>query len=172
MKNNKGFSLIELIIVIAILTVLTSASIVGFGYLYKTNVKGCLKKINSALIKTQSYTISKSAGGDDIGMKLVYDTDGYYVQYKGIANLSKEMVANSKMKIRYKDTAGNVKFVDSSNPLEIYFERSTGGLQADASGNYVTAIEITNAGTFDDSSPCPCITISKVTGKTEVSMGN
>lgn len=172
MKNNKGFSLIELIIVIAILTVITSASVVGFGYLYKTNVKSCVKKLNGALIKTQSYTTAKSAGNKDIGMKLTCDADGYCVEYKGIATLGKEVIASKKVKIRYKDASGNVLgYVDASHPLEIYFDRSTGGLlPQDTSGNYIKVIEITNASSFDDSGTCPSITISKLTGKTEISV--
>lgn len=172
MKNNKGFSLVELIIAIAILTVITSASIVGFGYLYKTNVKSCVKKLNGALIKTQSYTTAKSAGNRDIGLKITCEADGYCVEYKGVSTLQKEVIASKKIKIRYKDDAGNVLgYVDASNPLEIYFDRSTGGLlPQQSSGKYIKVIEITNAGTFDNSSSYPSITISKLTGKTELTV--
>lgn len=174
MKNNKGFSLVELIVVIAILTVITSASAVGLGYLYKTNVKSSVKKFNNALIKTQSYTTTKSAGGKDIGLRITLENEGYCVEYKGVSTLKKEVIASKKIKIRYKDSAGNV-LQDGTTPMEIYFDRSTGGLlpyQEDSSGNktYVKTIEFTNASSFDGTSNYSHITISSLTGKTEVTI--
>lgn len=174
MKNNKGFSLVELIIVIAIISVLTSAATIGFTYLYNTNVKSSIKKIDNALKRTQSYTISKSTGGRDIGMKLQQESDGNYsVEFIGIPNLTKEKIGNKRLKVRYTDTSGVAHIVNYTNgPLIVYFDRSTGGLLtlSETSSVKVSSIEITTSGDFSDSSKCCKIKISGVTGKTEVTM--
>ncbi len=167
MKNNKGFSLVELIIVIAILAVVTSASFVGFGYLFKTNVKNTVKKINTSLHKTQNYTTSKSSGGRDIGMRLTVDSSGNYcVQniYNGVPEQQGQTIGKSNLTLKCYKTDGSVTTVGST-PVDIYFDRSTGGLlPADESAPdvYWSKIEILVNGT----GRCT-ITISKITGKTE-----
>jgi prepilin-type N-terminal cleavage/methylation domain-containing protein len=164
-KNNKGFSLVELIIVLAILAVVTSVSIVGLGYLFNTNVKSTIRKINSSLLKTQSYTTSKSSGGRDVGMRLTVDGSGNYcVQYLGIGQ-EDEVIGKSNLTIRCHKTDGSTTTV-SSTPVDIYFDRSTGGLlsvEESVPDVYWEKIEILVGGTSKG-----IVTISKVTGKTEI----
>lgn len=165
MKNNKGFSLIELIIVIAILAVVSSVSIVGLSYISSTNTKSTIRKINNSLLKTQNYTISKSSGGRDIGMRLTVDGSGNYcIQYIGMGQAD-EIIGKTKLTIKCYDTATNATTVVAS-PVEIYFDRATGGLltvNQNVSGVYWNKIEVL-AGNKSKG----YITISRVTGKTEV----
>lgn len=165
MKNNKGFSLLELIITITILAVVTSASFVGFGYLFKTNVKNTVKKINTSLHKTQNYTTSKSSGGRDIGMRLTVDSSGNYcVQYIGVPEQKNQTIGKSNLTLKCYKTDGSVTTVGST-PVDIYFDRSTGGLlpaDENVPDVYWSKIEILVNGT----GRCT-ITISKITGKTE-----
>ncbi|MBQ2800955.1 MAG: prepilin-type N-terminal cleavage/methylation domain-containing protein [Lachnospiraceae bacterium] len=165
MKNNKGFSLVELIIVIAILAVVSSVSIVGLSYVSSTNVKSTVRKINSSLLKTQNYTMSKSSGGRDIGMRLTLDSSGNYcIQYIGMGQTD-EVIGKSNIIIKCYKTDNSVQTV-ASGPVEIYFDRATGGLlTADASvpNVYWNKIEVLIGGKSKG-----YVTISKVTGKTEV----
>lgn len=172
MKNNKGFSLLEMIIVIAIMAVVTSVSFVGLGYLYSTNIKSSIKKINSSLLKTQSYTTAKSIGGRDVGMRIKKTSDGYYIEYLGIPGQEDEKIGNTNLKVTcYYDGYGSdgitrvsgTEIVDTSNPVDIYFDRSTGGLLPYTDKAYWKKIEIIANG----SNSCT-VTISKVTGKTEM----
>lgn len=166
MKNNKGFSLLEMIIVIAILAVVASVSFVGLGYLYTTNIKSSVKKINSSLLKTQSYTTAKSIGGRDVGMRIKVDTQGNYcVEYLGITEQADEVIGKKNLTVKCYKSDGSVQQVTSSSPVDIYFDRATGGLLPVAEGGstYWSKIEITTNG----ANQCT-VTISKVTGKTEM----
>ena len=166
MKNNKGFSLVELIIVIAILAVVTGVSFVGFGYVYRTDVKSTVKKINTSLLKTQSYTTSKSAGGRDVGMCIKTDGAGNYcIGYKGMDGQPDVKIGKSKLTIKCYKTDGTEVIVGPT-PVEIYFDRSTGGLlcaDENVKDVFWSKIEVLAGG-----SKGSVITISKVTGKTEV----
>lgn len=178
MKNNKGFSLIELIIVIAILSVLTGVSAVGLGYLYSTNVKSSIKKVDSSLQKVQSYTVSKSVGGKDIGLKLKKKADGFYAEYMGIPNLSEEKFGEKNLKVYYMDSTGaGWTEVTAVNDLKVYYDRATGGLQplsgTGSSAIYISKIRLTTSSetnAADDASKCCTVEISKITGKTTVTV--
>ncbi len=174
MKNNKGFSLLEMIIVIAILAVVSSVSFVGLGYLYSTNIKSSIKKINSSLLKTQNYTMAKSNGGRDVYMRLSQGSDGdYYIQYLRVSGSTEvkiqddEKIGKKNLTLTcYKDD-GSAETVSVGSPVDVYFDRSTGGLLPTQPGGnvYWSKIEITVNG----SNRCT-VTISKVTGKTEVTL--
>lgn len=171
MKNNKGFSLIELIIVIAILSVLTGVSAVGLGYLYSTNVKSSIKKVDSSLQKVQSFTVSKSTGGKDMGLKLKKTADGFYAEYMGIPNLSDEKFGEKNLKVYYMDNSGVWSEVTAVKPLEVYYDRATGGLLPLSGTTYISKIRLTTsseANAVNDASKCCTVEISKITGKTTV----
>lgn len=167
MKNNKGFSLLEMIIVIAILAIVTSISFVGLGYLYSTNIKSSIKKINSSLLKTQSYTTAKSIGGRDVGMRIKKESDGYYIEYLGIPGQEDEKIGKTNLTVICYYVGGSTgsETVDTGNSVDIYFDRSTGGLLPRTAGgdDYWNTIEITANG----ANRCT-VTISKITGKTEM----
>lgn len=176
MKNNKGFSLVELIIVLAILAVVTGVSFVALGYVYGKNVKSTIEKVDNSLLKIQSYTMSKSTGGRDIYMRLTKKSDGYYVEYwhAGIgtgapALLESENIGKKNYTITaYYDggSSGTVTVGSAQNSqVDIYFDRSTGGLLPLTAGGdtYWSKIEVRAGGTGGYS-----VSISKITGKTEI----
>lgn len=173
MKNNKGFSLLEMIIVIAILAVVASVSFVGLGYLYSTNIKSSVKKINSSLLKTQNYTMAKSNGGRDVYMRINQASDGnYYIEYWRVSGETRvkiqddEKIGKKNLTVTCHKDDGSTATVSVGSPVDVYFNRSTGGLLPITAGGdvYWSKIEITANG----ANRCT-VTISKVTGKTEVS---
>lgn len=168
MKNNKGFSLVELIIVIAILSVLTGVSVVGIGYLYSTNLKSSVKKLDSSLQKVQSFTMTKATNPTSIGLKIKQTGNGWYAEFQGIPGQSDEELGNKRLKVYYLDSSSsNWNPVTADKPLIVRFDRATGGLlPLDGTAKYVTKIRITNGSAVDDASKCCTIEIGKVTGKT------
>ena len=168
MKNNKGFSLVELIIVIAILSVLTGVSVVGIGYLYSTNLKSSVKKLDSSLQKVQSFTMTKATNPTSIGLKIKQTGDGWYAEFQGIPGQSDEKLGNKRLKVYYLDSSNNWNQVIAGSDLTVRFDRATGGLlpQDGTTAEYVTKIRITNGSAVDDASKCCTIEIGKVTGKT------
>lgn len=172
MKNNKGFSLVELIIVLAILAVVTGVSFVGFGYVYGKNVKSTIEKIDNSLLKIQSYTMSKSTGGRDIYMRLTKKSDGYYVEYwhsGATSPIESENIGkkNYTLTAYYNGGSSGTVTVGSAqnSQVDIYFDRSTGGLLPLTAGGdtYWSKIEVRAGGTGGYS-----VSISKITGKTEI----
>lgn len=62
-KNNKGFSLIELIVIIAMLAILIGAVGVNLGLIKKYHAKECRQMIYSSLESGRLISLSKSTGG-------------------------------------------------------------------------------------------------------------
>lgn len=76
-KNQKGFSLIELIIVIAIIAVLAGASVAMFGHISYANTKKAAAEVDSALSKLRLDTMSDA----EHEYLYIYPwTDGYYMK--------------------------------------------------------------------------------------------
>lgn len=80
MKDNKGFSLLELLVVIAVLAVMGTFVFVGLGLLTGQYARECANDISAALSKEKSYSMTRSATVDCY-MELLYKSDGYYVRY-------------------------------------------------------------------------------------------
>lgn len=62
-RDNKGFSLVELVVIIAIMAILIAALGVNLGLIKKYHAKECRQMIYSSLESGRLITLSKSAGG-------------------------------------------------------------------------------------------------------------
>lgn len=71
-KDNRGFSLIELVVVIAILAILISAISVNLGLLKKYHAKECRQMIYSSLENGRLISLSKSSGGTTVDDTTTY----------------------------------------------------------------------------------------------------
>lgn len=79
-EDNRGFSLVELVIVIAIMAIMSAFIFIGSALLAGQYARECASDISTALSKEKNYALTRSAT-IDCYMELVYDTDGYYVRY-------------------------------------------------------------------------------------------
>lgn len=80
MKNNKGYSLVEIVIVIAIMAVMGAFIFIGVGLLTGQNARECASNISAALGKEKNYSLTRSAT-IDCYMELILEDDGYYIRY-------------------------------------------------------------------------------------------
>lgn len=73
-KRNQGFTFVELILVIAILSVVAAVAILSVNLIYEADAKACANGIVSALSECQMVTMSKDQGN----VRLVFyrDSDG------------------------------------------------------------------------------------------------
>lgn len=186
MKNEKGFSLIELIIVIAILTILSSGVIVAVWTSNNWKINKAQQILDSTLNKTMVYAMSK---GEVAGLSL-YELNGTYyattisASGKGVSGytldasniIEKTELGKSPLTItiRYKNVGGTLEqsfsLADQTSEsnmtsyAEILFDRSTGGIKnviiGGASSRY-TGIDITYNGKTKK------ITIYSATGRHE-----
>lgn len=81
MKENKGFSLVELIIVLAIIAVLGGIVIYSLSLLTGQHARECANGTSAALDKEKNYALTKSATVDCYIEIVMRDGDGYYARY-------------------------------------------------------------------------------------------
>jgi prepilin-type N-terminal cleavage/methylation domain-containing protein len=159
-RNNRGFSLVELIIVIAIMTVMTGMVSVGTGLLSGRAARETRDKLLSSLESVRAQTMGK----DEIQAELTYDaSSGQYIlkyTYNKTTVVSgtktttpieeSKVIGTDKCTIYYADSSfsdtvdtaadcesklGSNKVAEGSS-LKFSFDRSSGALKAetDASG--------------------------------------
>lgn len=79
-NDNRGFSLVELMVVVAIMAVMGSFMFIGNALVAAQYPRECANDLSAALNKEKNYALTKSAT-IDCYMELIYDSDGYYVRY-------------------------------------------------------------------------------------------
>lgn len=121
MKRNEGFSLVELIVVIAILAILSTAAITGVGMLGGWRANKCVSLIDGGLKETRTEALAKQ----NIYFTLSCDANGdYWIQVTGHPE---EMVASDGITITYKTDAGTVETpVAEDNPLILSYDSASG----------------------------------------------
>lgn len=106
--GNAGYSLIELMIAIAIIAIMVAGSVSGFGFLSLANASKCAAKIDNGLTSLKSRNMSKTSA---TYMHLYYYDDEYYVLLNesdsftpSSANYSEgEVVGNDNLKVFFDD---------------------------------------------------------------------
>ena len=136
MKYNKGMSLLEVILVIAIMAILVGTAVSGIGYIRFADTKKCAYDINSMLAKTRTEAMSRSSKP----YFYIYKYNNNYYMLATAASPSSLVldgsatkIGNSSMEIIVKDEAGNERSITgndvSSNAVKIGFVKSTGAFE-------------------------------------------
>lgn len=131
-QDNRGMSLVELIVVIAILSVLVSAGVNITGFMNGKHARECAYKIDAALANVRMETMSKSTGGNDVFLTLKQEGGEFY----GILNVKgaekKEKLGSNRVQITaYVDDSDTGADVDETG-ITFYFDRATGAVKKDA----------------------------------------
>ena len=61
-KDNRGYSLVELIIVVAIIAVVATTAVLSIGLIFSANAKTCANDIMSAISECKITTMSYGRG--------------------------------------------------------------------------------------------------------------
>lgn len=127
-KDNKGFSLIEIILVIGIIAVVTSAAFYGFGYLSMADCKKCATRINSGLGNARSQTMKNV---EPVHMFLYRYNGDYYIKYDKNDTIVKdddaEKIGNSNVTLTiYAVSGATTNLQDGSEPVKITVSRKDG----------------------------------------------
>lgn len=164
-KNNKGYSIQELIVVIAIMAILVGGLTLSVSILIGWDAKECAEEIENHLNHVRTNALSKVSAE----MRLTRDgvTDEYsveYVEYNyqddgsggliDVANTSKTfLLGKEKVTIECFFDDGTDMIISDVNSISVGFDRSSGAFtsvkingtpHADV---YCTSIEVSRAGT-------------------------
>jgi len=122
-SNNKGFSIVEMVIVIAILSIVSVAALSGAGIVRNAQNRRVAQSVYNALGKTKVNTMAK--GDVDTFMELKRDADGYLVITSFAGVKEETRVGGKSVEVDY-ENAGSTASMSSGDSLKVEYERSSG----------------------------------------------
>lgn len=171
--DNRGFSLVEIIIVVAIISVLIGT--VGYGLSFSSGkpAEDCAQKTVSMLQHARTLTMGKykvistitvkKETGEIVLVEQVYSTEA---QMTANTPETTETVIGAKgVKLEYSYDAATYTQLDDSGSLVVEFSRSTGALKptgGESSTTYLKEIRVSKANTTRT------IEIAPLTGRVEI----
>lgn len=182
-EDNRGFSLVELVIVIAIMAIMSAFIFIGSALLAGQYARECASDISTALNKEKNFALTRSAT-IDCYMELVYDTDGYYVRYYQPKNAivtgdapsddwvlaDEEKVGKSSVNVRCEFDDGSNVSIGTGQSVKFVYDRISGAFKETVvsdgvsrgvygtSTTFCTLIKVSGGRTYD-------IDIYSATGK-------
>lgn len=134
-SDNKGFSLVEMMVILAILAVLGTGIAYSLGLVSGARNKECITQLNTAIGNTRISTM----GRKDTYMLIYCGSDGVYVKQVESGTESEKKIGSESLSVTYQDSAGtDYPLPDSSSPLCLYFDRSSGAVDVAASSDFVS----------------------------------
>lgn len=143
--KNRGFSLIELIVVVAIMGVALAVGGYALSAISLANAKNCATEIKSSLEKTRTQACSSDNGTTSAQLMLYRDSStGKVCIEKNYEGSAKEIGGKTVVvKYRLKGTSQYVDIPNKANALKFGFNRSTGGF---GGSELIEEIQITSGG--------------------------
>lgn len=125
--GNKGYSLLEVIIVATILSVLLGVVFAGINLLNGRPVEECTKKIETSLKNNRVTTMGKLTASVEYGV----DAEGYIYLTETInGEGTTKRIGEKGIEVSYSTNDGvSWTTLDASNTLVVSFNRSTGGVK-------------------------------------------
>lgn len=164
-NDNSGYSIIELVIVLAIIAIIMSTVFYSIILIFSANARSCANNIQRSIGDCKVTTMGKA----DAYMILSRDDNGVYTQVfvkesDGTDTVEeRNKVGSNKVEVGYivKDSDDEIPLMPGDS-IEIRFDRSSGGFKAGASGVLYKKLYVRggskNYGIF----------LTELTGKSEV----
>lgn len=140
-KDNRGLSMVELLVTVAIMAILSSFFVISMGIIPRTAARSCADGLKTSIGQTRILTMGKK----ETVFVLIHDADGkYYTQEKvdnGLGTLvdrDKEFCGKSSVKVSYHlessgvdpwSDLGNFVELAKGSSMTLIFDRSNGSLK-------------------------------------------
>lgn len=149
--NQKGVTLVEIILVIAIIGILASTSVMLIGHLRYADTEKAVKTVDSSLDKLQVQTMSKA---DTPYLYIYHLSDGCYMKIMNddvtsfdSSKFDKKGVklSNNRVDIYMENKSGTK--VDGNNFIKVVYKKSA-AFDTDTGKTNVTNIVVDGVGTY------------------------
>lgn len=144
-QENKGFSLVELIVVIAIMTILTGLISAGIGMAVSKPADECIDKLKASLQSIRVTSMGKFDAHIEIYKKgdQIYAKEYYTEDSSGRETTKENIVGFKGVQVFYEinNSGSYTELVDGGTPLVIYYDRSSGAFSNALTGYYCTRIK-------------------------------
>ena len=128
--DNQGFSLVELVIVMAIIVILGGVAFSGLSLLLTRPVDECAKKIQVALEGNRNTTMGKFSAS----IEFYTDASGSVWVREYIDGVSSEkQIGQNSVTVKYKLQGGG-EYTLGATPFVVEFDRASGSLKPNAIG--------------------------------------
>jgi prepilin-type N-terminal cleavage/methylation domain-containing protein len=160
--DNRGLSLVEIMVVVAIMAVVTGVGVMGINSMTGRPAQQCVQKIAYSLERHRTSAMGKADAKyvlrvDSSTGKIVCD-EYFSNSASGFGTPTTSEVGGSKITVTYECKDGTTHLL-ADEPLTIIFDRSTGAFKASVGGSYCTKITAARGGREYS------ITLVPVTGK-------
>lgn len=128
-RDNRGTSIVELLVIMAIMAILVGMVTNLFGYLNGKEAKQCAYKLEAAISEIRMETMSKSDGEkESVYLVLENRNDQIYAGRSIRSDVTSDLIGE-KVVITVKDASGNeIGVLTDGKAVPIYFNRATGAL--------------------------------------------
>lgn len=114
--NHKGISLVELLVVVAIMSIVVGASGVGLSLAYSRDAEKCAKTINAALENTRMMSMSQKG---NFVMEIDLENNMLYIKSTEASDPVEEEQLQKRVKVYVPADA-------SATSVSVQFDKSTG----------------------------------------------
>lgn len=161
MLNKKGYSMIEVIICLAMLAILSVSAFSLSSHIKYANTKKCVKELNQTLEKARMTSMSKAG---DWKLYLYRQADGFYYELTNLSTLDKSQgkkLGGTSIQVFYKKKGDpSESQLGATGVMKICFSKSTGAYLVKDGSEIYESIRIAN-----DSSKGYTIKLVEKTGK-------
>lgn len=137
-NRNKGFSLIELIVTIAIMAIVTGAAMSVYSFIKTSRLRALSENVNDAISDLRSVTLAKSG---DYSLFIFYDSSkkSYIARMTKYEKKADGSVSNKQIKTINIGTKGEIYCMDSAGSkyklsdgysLHIKFDKADGSFSS------------------------------------------
>lgn len=160
--NNRGFSIVELMVVVGIISVLVGGFTFGYSLISQKNVEQCTKKIQAQLDSCRATSMGKL----NVSLKIYTSGDKILLDKTVGTSTTVHEIGTDELVVEYTMNKNGVTYTQgiTAAPIEVSFNRVTGSINPNAGGYYLNKIRVTNT----SGTRVFVLNIDKLTGRVSI----